>query len=105
VPSLVIVDERRFQAYLGLGYKLSQSGSKLDRAYCGSSVCLSHLYAWALTTIAPKNRKAKPTFVQELGAKFDDWRESKLVNGKDGLIRVLFTMSRWLFRELVKEFS
>lgn len=95
--------ERQFQSYLGLGYRLSQSGGKLARSYSGSSSCRAHLYAWALTTIAPKNRALKPELVRALGEKFDYWRGEKGVNGKNSLIRILFTMSRWLFRELVKD--
>jgi hypothetical protein len=96
--------ERQFQSYLGLGYQLAQSGGNLSRSYLGSSNCRAHLYAWALTTVAPKNRDKKPPLVRELGAKFDDWRQNKRISGKDSLIRVLFTTSRWLFRELSREF-
>lgn len=40
--------QRSFQAYLGLSYKLKQSGDSLQKKFLGSDIVRSHLYMWAV---------------------------------------------------------
>ena len=44
---------RKFQAFIGLTYKIKQSGDSISRKFGGSSMVRCHLYMWCLCQIAP----------------------------------------------------
>lgn len=93
---------RSFQAYMGLSYSLKQSGDKKSKRFHGSTIVRSHLYAWALSVIAPQPPKRLNTSIGHiLGEKFDSLRtEDSPIPGKDSFTRVLFKTTALLFREL-----
>jgi hypothetical protein len=94
---------RKFQAYLGMGYKFKQSGDYLGKSFGGSTIVRSHLYIWAVCMIAPQRGKIKGKIGKQLCDRYQELR--KTVKGKDALIRILFLTTRLLYREFVKEFS
>ncbi len=45
---------RKFQAFIGMTYKIKQSGDTISRKFGGSSMVRCHLfYMWAVCQIAP----------------------------------------------------
>ncbi|BAU63044.1 hypothetical protein STA3757_03990 [Stanieria sp. NIES-3757] len=89
---------RKFQAFLGLSYTMKQSGkdsNKLVRSFHGSTMMRSHLYAWAVCQICPKDRNPL------LSERYQQLRET--TKGKDSIIRILFKATRMLFYELNKK--
>lgn len=95
--------QRSFQAYLGLSYKLKQSGDKLSKSFQGSDLTRSHLYMWAIDRILPEKTRLSNSFGEVLGSKADDLRAAG-VPGKDAVMRLLFRATAMLFKELCKEF-
>ena len=106
---------RKFQAFLGLSHKISQSGDKDTRHFGGSTMIRSHLYMWALCQIAPSKHgyKVDTKVARQLSDprsgclrhRYRQMREQQKVNGKDALIRILFKATRMLFYELVSELN
>ncbi|BAU65675.1 hypothetical protein STA3757_30640 [Stanieria sp. NIES-3757] len=91
---------RNFQAFLGLSYSIAQSGDRTTRAFHGSTMMRSHLYAWALCQICPKNYKVNTEIGRALSNHYQQLRKSN--KGKDSIIRILFKATRMLFYELNK---
>lgn len=93
---------RSFQAYLGLSFKLKQSGDKFSKKFSGSTLIRSHLYIWLVARMAgggtqfrvdtPDGRKiqSKLTSLAAGG-----------VTGSDKITRLLFYTSRLLWRKLL----
>jgi hypothetical protein len=54
------VSLRAFQAYLGMSYKLKQSGDKLCKKFLGSDLVRSHLYMWAVDNIRKPDGDFRP---------------------------------------------
>lgn len=94
--------QRSFQAYLGLSYKLKQSGDKFSKSFQGSDLTRSHLYMWAIAQICPQKNRLSSNFGESLGAKADDLRASG-VAGQDAVMRLLFRTTAMLFKELCRE--
>jgi hypothetical protein len=94
---------RKFQSYIGLSYKIAQSGDKTSRSFNGSSSIRAHLYAWAVCQIAPSKLgyRVKTDIGKQLSSRYQIMRNEMKVKGKDALIRILFKASRMLFYELV----
>ena len=91
---------RSFQAFLGLSYSIAQSGDRTTRAFHGSTMMRSHLYAWAVCQICPKNYKVNTEIGRALSDHYQQLRKSN--KGKDSIIRILFKATRMLFYELNK---
>ena len=98
---------RKFQAFLGLSHKISQSGDKDTRHFGGSTMIRSHLYMWAVCQIAPSKHgyRVDTEVARQLSLRYREMREQQKVNGKDALIRILFKATRMLFYELVTELN
>ena len=79
---------RRFQAFLGMSYSYKQSGGRKTRSFHGSSMVRSHLYAWAVCSVAPSNQRIKSDIGKALSDRYIELRQT--VKGKDALIRILF---------------
>jgi hypothetical protein len=94
--------QRSFQAYLGLSYKLKQSGDKLSKSFQGSDLTRSHLYMWAVDRICPEKSRLSNNFGEILGNKADFLRAAG-VPGKDAVMRLLFRTTAMLFKELCRE--
>lgn len=94
--------QRSFQAYLGLSYKLKQSGDKLSKSFQGSDMTRSHLYMWAIDRICPERSRLSNDFGEILGNKADNLRAAG-VPGKDAVMRLLFKTTAMLFKELCRE--
>lgn len=94
---------RKFQSYLGMSYRLSQSGDSLKRKFGGSSIVRAHLYVWAVCQIAPSKYgyKVDTEVGRALSDRYIEMREVQKIKGKDALIRLLFKATRMLFYELV----
>ena len=92
---------RKFQAFLGMSYSYSDSGSKSTKKFHGSAMVRSHLYAWAVCLVAPKDRRIPSEVGKQLSDRYQELR--KTVKGKDALIRILFKATRLLYCELVKD--
>ncbi len=92
---------RKFQAFLGMSYSYKNSGKKSMRSFHGSSLVRSHLYAWAVCTVAPSNVKIPSDIGKQLSDRYSELR--KTVKGQDALIRILFKSTRFLYYELLKE--
>ncbi|MDJ0593357.1 MAG: hypothetical protein QNJ72_25785 [Pleurocapsa sp. MO_226.B13] len=92
---------RKFQAFLGLSYSYKNSGKKITRSFHGSTLVRSHLYGWALCSIAPTDFRIKSEIGRQLSDRYQELRQT--VKGKDALIRILFKATRLLYYELVKE--
>lgn len=92
---------RSFQAYLGMSYKLKQSGNSLTKSFLGSDLSRTHLYMWVVSRVLP--RAGIPTAVgKQLSEKVVQLR-SQGVTGKDLIMRVLFRATALLYRELCRE--
>jgi len=98
---------RKFQAYIGMTYKIKESGSKTSKSFGGSSTIRAHLYVWAVCQIAPKKNgyKVDTAIGRQLSDRYIEMREVQKVKGKDALIRILFKATRMLFYELVNTIS
>ena len=94
---------KKFQAYLGMSYSYRQSGDKKTRKFHGSTIVRSHLYAWAVCMVAPKNQRIKSDLGKQLCDRYQELRVN--VKGKDALIRILFKATRMLYYELLSEFT
>lgn len=92
---------RKFQAFLGMSYSYAESGNRSTKKFHGSAMVRSHLYAWAVCTIAPTNKPTKSEVNQQLSDRYQQLRVN--VKGKDALVRILFKATRMLYSELVKE--
>lgn len=92
---------RKFQAFLGMSYSYKNSGKKSTKKFHGSSMMRSHLYGWAVCTIAPSHKKVTSDINKNLRDRYQELRQT--VKGKDALIRILFKSTRLLYSELVKE--
>lgn len=94
---------RKFQSFLGMSYRLAQSGDSLKRSFGGSSIVRSHLYVWALCQIAPTKYgyRVDTEVGRKLSDRYIEMREVQKIKGKDALIRILFKATRMLFYELV----
>jgi hypothetical protein len=90
---------RKFQSYLGLGYRIKQSGELDNNHFGGSKIVRSHLYIWAVCQVAPKKQRIKGKIGDEISARYQELRKS--VKGKDALIRILFKTTRMLYRQLL----
>lgn len=120
---------RKFQAYLSLGYSYeiswdtSAKQDKIKKAWKGSDLMRSHLFAHALVTVCP-NKPAKTEIIailkkswfnarihtyHELNAQTGQRVEIKQelpsfkALGKDGLCRLLFYETRLLYHLLIKQ--
>jgi hypothetical protein len=121
---------RKFQAYLGLGYFYQLSGDsshsqgKIKKSWQGSDLIRSDLFIWLIAN--PCNGKFRPQtqiqyrlrelWLSERSKKLN-LRENnqiivKQVNlpsfqslGKDGVLRFAFVLTRWLFRDLLREIN
>jgi hypothetical protein len=107
---------RQFQAYLGLGYTYEKSGDtshqsgRVKKSWQGSKLCRSDLYAWLLSNPCKVNRFVPKTDTQRRLK--DLWVEDRERNGeklpsyrslgRDGICRMEFTVTRWLFRDLLR---
>jgi hypothetical protein len=107
VPGLPDRSLRKFQGYIGLSYKIKQSGDKTTRSFGGTRLIRSHLYVWAVCQIAPKKYgyKVKTSIGKQLSDRYLEMREVQKIKGKDALMRILFKATRMLFYELVKTIS
>lgn len=111
---------RSFQAYLGLSYKLKQSGDRLSKSFLGSDLARSHLYMWAVDRvlfkedpyphIPTKELYANPTPHPKISGEVGELLAKKViecirngVKGSDRIMRVVFRATALLFRELQKE--
>jgi hypothetical protein len=66
----------KFQGFLGLGYKISQSGDKSSKSFHGSKITRTHLYMWLVARIAVKPpRRVEGAIGELLGDHFDQLRE------------------------------
>lgn len=92
---------RKFQAYAGLSYSYKQSGDMVKRKFHGNAIIRSHLYMWAICSIARRKKVNHTEITQELSDRYRQLRKS--VKGKDATTRILFKVTRTLFYELVKE--
>jgi len=94
---------RKFQGFLGMSYKIKQSGDKTKRSFSGSSMVRAHLYAWAVCQIAPSKHgyRVNTKIGRTLTDRYIEMREVQKVKGKDALMRILFKATRMLFYELV----
>ena len=92
---------RKFQAFMGMSFSYKQSGDKKSRNFHGSNLVRSHLYAWAVCMVAPKNYRIKTEIGKQLSDRYQELRVN--VKGKDALIRILFKATRMLFYELLNE--
>ena len=92
---------RKFQAFLGMSYNYADSGKKSMKKFYGSSLIRSHLYGWAVCSIAPSDYRVKSDIGKQLSDRYQELRQT--VKGKDALIRILFKATRLLYSELVKE--
>ena len=95
---------RKFQAFIGLTYKIKQSGDSISRSFGGSSMVRCHLYMWAGCQIAPTKYgyKVDTPVGRQLSSRYRELR-AKGVKGKDALTRILFKATRMLYFELVGE--
>jgi hypothetical protein len=89
---------RKFQAFLGMSFSYKASGNKKSRKFHGSSLIRSHLYAWAVCTVAPQGYRNDTSVGKQLSDRYQELRVN--VKGKDALIRVLFKATRLLYFEL-----
>lgn len=94
---------RKFQAFCGLSYSYSQSGSTTKRKFHGSSMVRSHLYVWAVCMIAPNLDRINSPIGSQLRSRYQELRVT--ICGKDALMRILFKATRMLFYELLNEIS
>lgn len=94
---------RSFQAYLGMAYKMAQSGDKLIKKFSGSSLIRSHLYIWAISQMSGKGTSFKTNTSQgkELDAKLKKLASGG-VTGSDKIIRFMFKVTERLWSELLK---
>ena len=92
----------QFQSFLGMAHKLSFSGNKNIKRFSGSTVIRSSLYTWALMMVAPTKDRINSDVGLKLSAKYQNMK-SRGIKGKDALVRVLFTSTRYLYKELYKE--
>ena len=94
---------RKFQAFLGMSYRLSQSGDSVKRKFGGSSIVRAHLYVWAVCQIAPSKHgyRVDTEVGRQLSDRYLEMRQVQKIKGKDALIRLLFKATRMLFYELV----
>lgn len=96
---------RQFQAYLGLSFKLKQSGDKLSKSFLGSTMVRSHLYIWAVGKIRTRPASfAVDTAIGELLSDKVAELTAKGVEGSDKVTRVVFRATALLYKELVKTF-
>jgi len=94
---------KSFQAYMGLAYKLKQSGDKLSKSFLGSDLIRAHLYMWCVrilekggaSLLVPGDVGAR------LNAKIKDLSTGG-VNGTDKITRFLFYATRLLWSELIR---
>ena len=95
---------RKFQAFIGLTYKIKQSGDSISRKFGGSSMVRCHLYMWCLCQIAPTKYgyKVNTPIGRKLSDRYQELR-AKGVKGKDALTRVLFKTTRKLYFQLVSQ--
>ena len=94
---------RKFQAYLGMSYKIKQSGASYSRSFGGSSMVRNHLYMWAVCQIAPTKHgyKVNTDIGRHLTDRYIEMRKTQNIKGKDALMRILFKATRMLFYSLV----
>jgi hypothetical protein len=95
---------RSFQAYLGLSYKLKQSGDSLKKKFLGSDLVRAHLYMWCVSMVCTRKLTPNLTVGKELLEKLDKL-EYNGVEGSDKVTRLLFRATALLFQELVKELT
>ncbi len=77
------------------------SGNSKSRNFHGSSIVRSHLYIWAVCMVAPRKRLIKDDLGNSICDRYQELRQT--VKGKDALVRILFKVTRLLYRELAKE--
>lgn len=94
---------RKFQAFLGMSYRYIESGESSGKKLSGSAMMRSHLYVWAVCSVAPKNCPIKSDIGKDLSDRYQELRKN--VRGKDALVRILFKATRLLYYELVKELT
>ncbi len=95
---------QHFQSYMGLSRKVEQSGDGTLIKWSSSAMLRSHLYIWCMARICPKPpRRLDSEIGEKLGAKWDYLKSSKTAKGKDAIIRVCFTATRYLFYRLRNE--
>ena len=94
---------RKFQAFIGMTYKIKQSGDSISRSFGGSSMLRCHLYMWAICQIAPAKYgyKVDTPIGRQLSDRYQALRTERKVKGKDALTRILFKATRMLYFELV----
>lgn len=93
---------RSFQAYLGMSYRLKQSGDSLKKAFLGSDIVRASLYMWCVDHICPEKASQHTKVRKKLCAKRDQL-EAAGVTGKDKVVRLLFKTTDLLFHELLRE--
>jgi hypothetical protein len=93
---------RSFQAYLGLSYKLKESGDSLKKSFLGTGIVRSHLYMWAVDRICPESATFHTKTLKKLRAKHDEL-ENLGTTGTDKITRLMFFTTRLLFKELNRE--
>lgn len=96
---------RKFQAFIGLTYKIKQSGDSISRSFGGSSMVRCHLYMWCVCQITPTKYGYKVDTPQgrHLSGRYRELRNEKKVKGKDAITRILFKATRMLYFELASE--
>jgi len=97
---------REFQAFLGLAYSKFESGtSKKTRKFHGSKLIRTHLYAFIMARLAVgKSRRVQTPLGEKLGNNYQALK-AKGIHGKDAILRTEFTLTRYLFYELYREFE
>lgn len=95
---------RSFQAYLGMSYKLKQSGDSLKKSFLGSDIVRSGLYMWCVDYICPEKVSQHTRVRKRLCAKRDELEQAG-VTGKDKVTRLLFKTTDLLFHELARELT
>ncbi len=96
---------RKFQAFIGLTYKIKQTGDSISRSFGGSSQVRCHLYMWCVCQTAPTKYgyQVDTAIGRELRDRYRELRNDKQVKGKDALTRILFKATRMLYFELLSE--
>jgi len=94
---------KSFQAYMGLAYKLKQSGDKLSKSFLGSELIRAHLYMWCVRILEKGGASLSvPGEVgMRLNAKIKDLSTGG-INGTDKITRFLFYATRLLWAELIR---
>jgi len=92
---------RDFQAFLGMSKSFEISGTSVNKStFHGSKQIRSHLYIFAMARLAVgKSRRVNTPLGEKLGETYEELR-NKGIHGKDAVIRTLYKLTRYLYKEL-----